>query len=257
MSFSLRGVKLEYKVASIFENDELYNHGTFVVGMSDVLKTALFSDGNVKYSSAYISSNNCQETWNYLSTNYKPLGRQKSRSEFESDEDYQKYLTEFNSNNYSLEITQFQPKYELAKADSAGLLKTANAVLVASSIIPFVLAVVYLIVSRLIKSESSFLKANLSDYNGGENIKYFALDSGLFLLFYLISFAVASFVQFSRIDYYIVTSDFSSLFIAAVLSAFFGSITAVFANVLSTHSIKRLRKYKHSSSDKNKDDGNK
>lgn len=64
------------------------------------------------YSGAYISASDRSQCEYYLRTEYKPLGRLKDRSEFDTEEAYLRHYENFMSASYSNELTDFSVKGE-------------------------------------------------------------------------------------------------------------------------------------------------
>ena len=63
------------------------------------------------YSGAYLKVNDISKSDAYL-RNYKPMGRLKTRDDFNTDEEYQIHYNSWNNASYYNEITSFNAKRE-------------------------------------------------------------------------------------------------------------------------------------------------
>lgn len=117
------GLKLEDKVNIDFGNkmvefviDAIYEDNTYyttltIVGLwkgAQKSNTENLTGKELKYSGAYVISNNHGQSKSYFENDYKPLGKLKDRSEFSDEESYQIHYNAFMSSNYSNEITDFE-----------------------------------------------------------------------------------------------------------------------------------------------------
>lgn len=98
-----------FNIQSIYETNTYYNTNV-VLGLwkgSQKNNTELFLGKPLGFSGAYINSNNLTATQLFLQNEYKPLGRLRERSEFDTEESYQIHYDNFYSTNYSNEISNF------------------------------------------------------------------------------------------------------------------------------------------------------
>lgn len=88
----INGREESFTVAKIYRTDYRYTEGV-IVTTSDML--------NIKTKSylAYLNSSNINKLKEEL-TSYKPMGTLLSKTSYQSDDEYAKYLEEFNSKNY-------------------------------------------------------------------------------------------------------------------------------------------------------------
>lgn len=91
--------------------------------LNDTLKTSIngaeasiwkkeYLNRNIEYSGAFIKAKDISLCRNYLSKEYKPLGRLKSRDNFDTEESYNIHIKAILSGNYANEITDFNLKSE-------------------------------------------------------------------------------------------------------------------------------------------------
>ena len=99
-----------FVISSISETNTYYNKGTIALVLTEEDARILVNNG-IQYSAAYISASDLSECEKYLFSEYKPLSRLKDVSEFDSEEVYNKHLANFNSADWSKEITNCQANY--------------------------------------------------------------------------------------------------------------------------------------------------
>lgn len=109
VSFAIGGVEEEYTISAIYETNNIYDGGAILVQLSDEQKKSI-SDAskNSGYSGMYISASDYNACRTYLTTEYRPLGRLKSREQFDSDDQYQVHYDAIMSSAYANEITDFR-----------------------------------------------------------------------------------------------------------------------------------------------------
>jgi hypothetical protein len=98
-----------FNIQSVYETNSYYNTNVVLSLWKGSQKnnTELFLGKPLGFSGAYINSNNLTATQLYLQNEYKPLGRLRDRSEFDTVESYQIHYNNFYSTNYSNEISNF------------------------------------------------------------------------------------------------------------------------------------------------------
>lgn len=218
ISLSIRNTKFNYKVSRIYETNILYNKGTLVLEMNNVLDS-IFNGGNIKsFSSAYVSSKDYTASRNYFINEYKPLGRLKDKSEFKTDDEYNKYVEEFNKISFALEIQEISNKFAAIKIENEQLQNKVHIYQVLTYILPAILVIFYMFLFRQFRFEKEFLNANRKNYLSKNNNIYLLIDS-LFILIVSVSInLILSFMQLNNIDFYFVMSDFDNLNIYYCLS---------------------------------------
>ncbi len=109
VSLSIAGKNLEYKIYAIYETNSLYDGGAIMLEMSDEQKSTIIeSSKNSGYSGMYISASDYSSCRTYLTSEYRPMGRLKSREQFDSEEQYQIHYDAIMSSGYANEITDFR-----------------------------------------------------------------------------------------------------------------------------------------------------
>lgn len=104
---TIAGSKVGFLVNRVYAANALFTEGIVLVNFSGNIKNIYEANVSSKsYSGAFIKASNVSECSEFLKS-YVPLGRLKERSEFDSDEAYNKYNDEIKSGNYANEITDF------------------------------------------------------------------------------------------------------------------------------------------------------
>ncbi len=121
---NIGGVSKEYRIYAIYETNYIYDGGTVLAQISEEQKEIISKQSNNNgYSNMYISANDYNECKSYLATEYRPLGRLKSREQFDNDEQYQIHYDAITSSGYANEITDFRiMESSLGKSSSALLI---------------------------------------------------------------------------------------------------------------------------------------
>ncbi len=108
LSFSIGGNVQEYKISAIFETNSIYENGAILAQVPDEQISAIRQGSlNNGYSAMYVTANDYDTCRIFLTTEYRPLGRLKSREQFADDEQYQIHYDAIMSSAYSNEITDF------------------------------------------------------------------------------------------------------------------------------------------------------
>ena len=158
IKITLASTTLSYKVSRIYSANPLFKEGSIIIDFSGELKNIY--NANVKsngYSAAFIKTNNVSECSNYLN-NYKPLGRLKDRSEFETDEAYNTYNNAIMSGNYSNEITNFSESRKLAIKEIDSSKNNLIMMSYIGSAISAVALIIFAFILRHRKSEKKYFK---------------------------------------------------------------------------------------------------
>ena len=110
---NIGGVRIDFQVAAIYEPNTYQEGGAVMAEWKGAQKEALTATTErLLYSGAYISASDRSQCEYYLRTEYKPLGRLKDRSEFDTEEAYLRHYENFMSASYSNELTDFSVKGE-------------------------------------------------------------------------------------------------------------------------------------------------
>jgi hypothetical protein len=201
-----------YTVFEIFEDNTLYKDATLVIFMTDDLKNAIEEKTRteIKYSGAFITSNNYQTTKAFL-FNYIPLGLLRDPSEFANTESYELHFNAVTKANYSNEISDFNAK---RSGRNFFLEEYRNFISITSAVFFIVFLSFNLILSFVLK-EGKFIKKLIE--NNLKIFYYYLLDY-ITIIFTLIVWLliVLNFIDFNfYISSSIINSYSYSLFASA------------------------------------------
>lgn len=149
VKFTIGGNTISFEITAISETNIAHQDGTIALVLDESVNSTIINSG-VKYSGAYIDSNDCSKTKTYLETQYKPYGRLKDASQFSSDAAYQQHLENFNSADWSKEITDYNQNYSTLSIEyeEYDVIATRNLIVIcilfAMLVIAFQLVVLYL-----------------------------------------------------------------------------------------------------------------
>ncbi len=138
LNISIDGTTLSFTVAGIYKSDYRQVGGSLLSVLTDEIKSAMTS---MKYSGAFIGSNNNSASGSYFLNEYTPKGDLRSREEFDSDESYNTYLEAHNQADTTMS-TFVTADYlsEIARRNEAKLLR--NFVLtIAAMVIAYILMI--------------------------------------------------------------------------------------------------------------------
>ena len=166
LSVSIGNSKIEYKISHIFNPLPEFSNGYILLPISETISRAIFLDSSVRFSGAYISSLSSPETGNYLSQNYKPLGRL-------GDTYTQEMYDLFIKQDYSNEITVSSNQDEIYKSDLEDRIIGLRNSLLLSTFIILILILISIFLSKINNNNTSFVKLilNQKDNKSIFNIK--------------------------------------------------------------------------------------
>lgn len=107
----IAGNTIEAEIVSIVYPNTYEQEGTIAFVLGDDSNKLLEAGGAI-YSAAYIKANDLQKCEQYLYHDYKPYGRLKKKSDFDSADTYSKHEKNFNEADWSKEITNCRKNYD-------------------------------------------------------------------------------------------------------------------------------------------------
>ncbi|MCM1054554.1 MAG: hypothetical protein NC394_03430 [Bacteroides sp.] len=138
VSFSIADTTVEYVIYAIYETNSIYNGGAILAQLSAEQKDSIVQNAqNNGYSGMYISASDYNTCRSYLTTDYRPLGRLKSREQFDSEEQYQIHYDAIMSSSYANEITDFRVMENSLDKKTSPLMVWTGAALSAIIVIAF------------------------------------------------------------------------------------------------------------------------
>lgn len=109
VSFSIGGNNVNYTITAVYETNSIYDGGAILAEISTDQKNAIAANAKSNgYSGMYISASDYSVCRTYLTMDYRPLGRLKDQSQFDSEEQYKIHYDAIMSSGYANEITDFK-----------------------------------------------------------------------------------------------------------------------------------------------------
>lgn len=141
-------VSYDYTVCGIYETNSLYADGALLIHWSAEQKQAVSGSSafDISYSGAWVAANDYTAAERYFATEYKPLGRLKDRSEFDSDEAYKNHVDAFNNASFAAEITDFRKNSVQIESEYQGYGLKVNLMFAFSVLLPALCSLCYVFV---------------------------------------------------------------------------------------------------------------
>ncbi len=138
VSFSIGGNSVEYQISAIYETNSLYDGGAILAPITSDQKDTISANSKSNgYTGIYVSANDYNQCQSFMKSDYRPLGRLKDRSQFETDEQYQIHYDAIMSSGYANEITDFRIKENNLNAQANNIMILLGALLSVIAIIVF------------------------------------------------------------------------------------------------------------------------
>ena len=157
VSVSIAEENYTYTVKAIAETNTYYQDGTILLVLTGN-QASLFEENGLKYSAAYVSASDRSKCEQYLYTEYKPLGRMKDRSEFDSEETYQQHVLNFNDADWTKEITDCSKNYETTSVKYTNVEAGSYINIAIISVIAFVMMLVFNIIALKRDENMKFMR---------------------------------------------------------------------------------------------------
>lgn len=192
-----QGVSLGFTVKAVFETNTFYDNGTVFFAFSGNTKSSIDAKRTVALSGAMIQANDKNSCFEYLKT-YIPYGEMLTRDYFESDLEYNQYVSDFESADYSSKIFKKQAYLESIQTSNANLLSDAETKVKTGAIIASVVSCLIVALSvYAIKYESDYEKRTKAAIpNKTYRIGVNAIIVATYVLSFALSFVVGSIVHF-------------------------------------------------------------
>ena len=150
VEMTLSGHQFNFTITGMTEANTYYNDGTIALVLSAEQVTQLESDG-VGFSAAYVSASDYERCKRYLLNDYKPYGRLKEETEFDSQEAYQQHVKNFNEANWSKEITNCKDNYSSLSVKYENVENGIYQNIIIAAVIVFLATIIFNVV--LLKNE--------------------------------------------------------------------------------------------------------
>ena len=159
IEFTIRNNTFKYRITSISETNKEYDSGIIAIVLTNT-DAQMFFDEKIAYSAAYVSADDYSACKQYLYNDYKPYGRLKDPSEFDSEEVYNRHFENFISADWSEEITDYSANYNLLKVKY----ENVESGIMRNQIIVSALIVVLILVYSIVLLGSSNLRLLMQNY---------------------------------------------------------------------------------------------
>jgi len=185
IEFSIAGEKRKYNICAIYETNSIYDGGAILAIINDDLKNEIVEQSkNNGYSGMYIKANDYNLCKSFLTTEYRPLGRLKDKSEFDDEDQYLVHYHAIMDTAYANEITDFTVKEKDIDSSSNIYLVYVGGVII------FVLLICFNILMARRGCEKNYFKKHCIPV--GKNVKpYYRISVELECLFSIITYALA------------------------------------------------------------------
>lgn len=193
VSISLSGNTFEFSIVSIAEDNTLFKDGTVALVLSTEQNELLIS-GGLSYSAAYIKASDYTKCKDYLYNDYKPMGKLKDQSSFDDLDAFSLHLENFNSADWSQEITNLRDNYDTLKIKYENV---ESGVLFNNIVFVIIVAAVIVIINLYFatnKSIKQFMRTYLIKKNGTKSKIAGFYKKGI--LFNLVVFAASVFALY-------------------------------------------------------------
>lgn len=176
ITFSILGTAYDFNVVAISETNQSYDSGSIAVVLSAEQNQSIIEQG-ANYSGAFVVATDIEVAEVFLLNDYKPLGRMKDRSDFDSDEAYNQHVENFNAADWSKEITVYADNFSALSVNylnTETAAKTSIYIICAIAAIGIIGYTICMLASKKIKSALKIVARKTKDwaaikkqYNGG------------------------------------------------------------------------------------------
>ena len=238
ISVSFGTDKIDFQVYAIYETNVYYDGGAVMAKWEGSQKEAIMAlSPRLVYSGAYVQATDYQQCKNYFEKEYKPYGRLKDRSDFDTQEAYDIHYNAFMSANYANEITDFSDRGQEAFATAKSKKNIANLYTILPHIIMAVVLIVYNLLMWFRKSERGyFSKRKVS--GGGNAVVYYLISIFVQAVLIIGGMSVVSFVVPSKMSIYVPSEIIISKSIISILASALIAVVVAIENMILTQKTK-------------------
>lgn len=225
------GSLVSFTINAIYETNSYYNSNSILgLWQGDQKSNTESSLGKeLNYSGAYIVSNDISLTENYLDSEYKPYGRLKDPSEFETYDAYLIHYNAFMDGNYSNEITNFDNLKEIAQEKANDFLKVAQINLISGVILLLFAQLSFNLVLVFRKSEIKYFRSKVRI---GSSFKPYYITSMVFeFVFSSVLLVGYAFLLRNQSTIYLPMDSLYETIAILMIVAFVASIISCFGSI--------------------------
>ena len=225
----------EHEVSAVYETNTMYSDGVVVINWSSEQKEQVFNSSFQKanYSGAWVVDSNYSDCARYLLNDYKPLGRFKDRSEFETDEAYQSHLDAFNNASFAAEIVDFTVSETMVLSKYNGNDIKAIIYFVFAVIIPLLVCSIFTFSAYTKKTKQLIKKSvSINNINRSKILKRNNICILLFGLVNIIVYIIFAVLYKLIIETYLKFELIKISLLLVCLSVLIGSILLIVCNTV-------------------------
>lgn len=138
VSFPIDGSNTEFRIGGIYESNSIYDGGAILAIISNEQMEAIAKQSkNNGYSGMYVVASDYTACKAYLTSEYRPLGRLKDKSQFADESQYQVHYDAIMSSSFVNEITDFRIREESLPRNSGIMMVLLGALLALVVIVVF------------------------------------------------------------------------------------------------------------------------
>jgi hypothetical protein len=226
------GTLVSFTIDAIYETNTYYQSNT-ILGLWQGNQKTLTENSlgrELNYSGAYLTSNNASITDSYLSSQYKPYGRLRDRSEFDTDEAYQIHYNAFMTGDYSNEITSFANLLDVSQDKAENYKQVAQVSLVSGALLLFIFQASFSIAMVFRKSEMKYFKSKKRI--GSSYSKYYFYTMIFEIILSTVLVMMFSFLLWENLSLFLPIENFLSTIGVLIASVIIASVSAYFGSKL-------------------------
>lgn len=198
VNISIADMEFSFTITGIAEDNTYYNNGTLALILLDNDATKMMERG-LKYSAAYIKATDIDICEKYLKSEYKPLSRLKEETDFDSADNYMQHIENFNSADWSKEITNCHANYDSL---SIKYQNTDNSMWINIAIMGILIILIISVFNAILLSNESmkqFIKSFIVKKSGTQNdVKAFYRSGILYNMILYIILSIGAYVYLTN-----------------------------------------------------------
>lgn len=213
IKISVSGSYKDFTISRVYRTDYSYPEGT-LIGLKNIITIASTKSQNV-----YLTSNNLSELKSYLN-DYKPMGTFLDKTSFQTDEEYEAYVDDFNSKNYySSCVIELEEDLNQVKMEYQTKISKVNkrfyVSLVVVTLIVFLTSMMVFFINA--KSKKDRIYKYIQENGNKKIINLFTIFNISFAVFIMVSFIVSMIASLSKLTtYYTLINEIKDSYIVFI-----------------------------------------
>lgn len=233
VSLQIGEKKYNFNIVAISENNTSYDEGSIALVISNVDSLSIYTN-NSKYGGAFITASDYEKCKAYLNESYKPLGRLKDRSQFDSEETYNLHVSNFNNADWSQEVTDMRFNYSSLSVKYENVDSNINSKNVIQCVIIILFVLIFNIALLILPSQKKLFIEFLSKKNGSiKDIRNFYLKGNIYgLVIFSILMIIAMIFKVIINGGMFIFDQFILLFISPIIAILAGFAMSCIADLI-------------------------